>query len=129
MPSVPLLMCFSAWTRHKGTSHPPTSQKTRLCLYKILKYLQHKCKANVNYSHHGVSTAGSNGAESEGWPECKCFFICPGVFSCYLAVIIAKNYVFYVVVFRNIPVRICYFKAMWRPRMYEHLGRNPGIDG
>ncbi len=33
----------------------------------------------------------------------KCFFICPGVILWYLAVIIAKKYVF---VFRNIPVRL-----------------------
>ncbi len=33
----------------------------------------------------------------------KCFFICPGVILCYLAVIIAKKFVF---VFRNIPVRL-----------------------
>ncbi len=57
------------------------------------------------------------------------FFICPGVILRYLAVIIAKKYVF---VFRNIPVRLFTHNIRWGPSPYLHScrlsGRNlPGL--
>ncbi len=76
---------------------------------------------------HGLDTRGH--IDKLFLCSANVFFICPGVILCYLAVIIAKKYVF---VFRNIPVRLFTHNIRWGPSPYLYScrlsGRNlPGL--